>query len=151
MSKYLVVEFDSNEVAVISEKWLEKGTDGSMKALWPPIKSSARLTLAVKQHIEPDETWLSCGIIRVMYTTGKYFFPANVVVFSFLFLFSLKVHAHQVSHNSWGKKFYNRTHFSNSYLFTIHILKKFQTCFKKLNRKRGRQKKSQTFTRMLIR
>lgn len=71
MSKYLVVEFDSNEVGVISDKWLTKGTDGSRKALWPPIKSLAKLISAAKNHMEPEDTWLPCDIIRVMYTTGN--------------------------------------------------------------------------------
>ena len=75
MTKYLVVEFDTNEIAVVSEKWLvkESGTDSSDDTvLWPPVKTSVKLGLALKQHAEPDNTWVSCRIIRTMYTTGKY-------------------------------------------------------------------------------
>ena len=71
MSKYLVVEFASHEVAIISEKWLKKSSDGTSKAFWPPLKSISQLTAAVKQHAEPDSNWMLCDVLRIMYTTGK--------------------------------------------------------------------------------
>ncbi|KAH3724123.1 hypothetical protein DPMN_049933, partial [Dreissena polymorpha] len=72
MSKYVVVEFSTNEVAVVSENWLTDESDGSKKVLWPQMKSSAKLNMAVKQYAEPEDTWVSCGIRRLMYKTDSF-------------------------------------------------------------------------------
>lgn len=72
MSKYVVVEFATNEVAIVSENWLTDESDGNKKVLWPPMKSSAKLNMAVKQHAEPEDTWVSCAIRRLMYQTDSF-------------------------------------------------------------------------------
>ncbi|KAH3773857.1 hypothetical protein DPMN_175228 [Dreissena polymorpha] len=72
MSKYIVVEFQTNEVAVVSEKWLTTDADERKNVLWPPYKSTSKINMAVRQHLEPEDSWLSCGIRRVMYSAGKF-------------------------------------------------------------------------------
>ncbi|KAL5020205.1 hypothetical protein ScPMuIL_003097 [Solemya velum] len=53
---FLLVEYtDENELAVISDTWL----DGNSCALWLPYKSSSRVMNAVRQEEHPGAYWKS--------------------------------------------------------------------------------------------
>ena len=66
---YLVVEFKhTNEVAMVSEKWLK---NDKTEVMWPNYKSSYKLEMALKQHKHPEADWTKWGIKRILYTTSK--------------------------------------------------------------------------------
>ncbi|KAJ8018858.1 hypothetical protein HOLleu_42928 [Holothuria leucospilota] len=63
-----VVEFlEEKEVGVVSDAWM----GGQDMCHWPPLRTSAKIAHAVKDHTKPDKSWPTFPC-RIMYTASTY-------------------------------------------------------------------------------
>ena len=71
MSAYVVVHFlDTDEVELVPHKWV--CTQGKNHvAYWPPFKSVAATTNAVRRGLSPDEATWTAHRARIMIACGK--------------------------------------------------------------------------------
>ena len=65
---YIVMIFtDTEEVGVVVSTWIT----GKSHTLWPLFKSSAALTKAVKERLQPDPTTWTSHNVRVLCACSK--------------------------------------------------------------------------------